>query len=47
MENIVSQDHGYGIGSNKLFADQKRLGQSVGAGLDRVGKLDPELLSIA
>ena len=37
VENIVPKDHGAGIVSNKLFANNKSLGQSIRRRLHRIG----------
>ena len=47
VEDIVSQDHGHRIVSDEICADDKGLGQSVGAGLHRIAEGDAELMAVA
>ena len=46
-ENIVAEDHGYGVVSDEFFTDDESLSQSIGAGLNSVRQCYTELMTVA
>ena len=46
-KNVIAENHGNGIISDKLFADDKCLSQTVRAWLHCITKFHTELVSIA
>ena len=47
VEQIVAEHHGNAVVADEVLADYKRLGESLGLGLDGVGELQTELASVA
>ena len=47
VEEVVAEHQGGGMAVQEVSADQKRLGQAVGAGLDRVLDLHPPAAAIS
>mgnify|MGYP000644674684 CR=1 FL=1 len=46
VEDVVAQDHGAAVVANELLAQNKRLGQAVGAGLDLVLQMQAVLAAV-
>ena len=46
VEDVVAQDHGAAVVANELLAQDKRLGQAVGAGLDLVLQMQAVLAAV-
>ena len=47
VEDVVAQDQGRMVVADEVLADDERLGETVGAGLYRIGEVDPELGAVA
>ena len=46
VENIVTQNHGAGFITDEFLSDEECLGQSVGRGLNTIGKVNAEMAAI-
>lgn len=46
-KNVVSQNHGYAVISDKVCADDKGLSQSVGAWLHCIGEINAKLVAVS
>ena len=47
VEDVVAEHEGHTVGADELLADQKRLRETFGFRLDRVGKVDAETRAVA
>ena len=45
VENVVAEHHGDAVLADEFFADDERLGKSVGMLMNGIGKLQTELVS--